>query len=155
MSAASVMGRFLPLLDVTIILLGVLMLAIANMQIRTASKQQSDSAESTDQGQAAANRANINFVYLRAGCEGRYDGKCYTVDNEGHPLEMVRVDVPDDIDSAFEKMGGNPASNQVVLLMFPKGAWDSRWTEKYISEIEEAWGKRVVPAYNVDLPEMR
>lgn len=142
MRATGVIVRFLSLLDVGFMLLGVLMVILMHADVRRRT-------ENIEEPKGLAERANVGFVYLYAGWKGDQNGRCYLLNSpRGEVVREVRTDTPDDfqeITSARER------KNQIVLLLFSDDGWYSAWDAKRLAEIEQTWNVKVVPVYNVPL----
>lgn len=146
MRASNVLVRFLSLLDVALILLGVLMIVLMYSQVRT-SKGAAQAAEDR-----VASLVDIEFVYLYAGCKGEQNGRCYLLGKDGGISREVRTDTDVDIREILaERSVGQEKRNQVVMLVFGDDSWDSAWDAKRQASIEQAWKLKVVPLYNVPL----
>lgn len=146
MKATGVLVRFLSLLDVALILLGVLMITLMQTQLRRDSKPEKPSAD------GMANLANVDFIYLYAGWKGAENGRCYLLKADREIGQEIRTDTPDDIQEVLRaRRTAMERSNQVVMLLFSDEAWDSAWDAKRLAGIEEAWKVKVLPVYNVRL----
>jgi len=141
MRATGVIVRFLSLLDVAFMLLGVLMVTLiyADFQRRT---------EMPEQKRGLAEVADVGFIYLYAGWKGEQDGRCYLLSPDVKLGKEVRTDTPDDI---REITSARERNNQVVLLLFSEDGWYSGWDAKKLADMEKTWGLKVVPVYNVPL----
>ncbi len=150
MRATGVIVRFLSLLDVAIILLGIFLLAIAQAQIRAPKKKVSAAGEAVRQ--AVANR----FIYLYAGTQGEENGKAYLLGPDGRRLREVRTNVPDDLQQILkETTTRNDSGNRVVLLLVSPLGFDTMWPPSRLAQMEKTWGVTVVPLYNVKLDAIR
>jgi len=141
MKVTGVLVRFLSLLDVTLILLGVLMVTLMHAQIRT------------DKGplDRMAEWAGIEFVCLYAGW-GPENGRCYLLGPTREVRQEVRTDTEDDIKKILnDRRGQTKRSNPVVLLLFSDEGWYSAWTPERLEQIEKTWQVKVNPVYNVPL----
>lgn len=155
MRATSVICRFLSLLDVALILLGMLMIVLTQAQLR-ARPPAPDPVESRDslEPSAAANRAReaIDFAYFYAGTRGAERGRCYQLGPQLELLREIRTDVADDARLAFDLApGGGRKSNRAVMLLISDEGFDSMWSRQRLAELERAWGVKVVPVYNARL----
>lgn len=143
MRATGVIARFLTLLDVALILLGIFLLAIAQAQLRVPERKLSG---------AIASR----FVYLYAGTQGDENGKCYQLSPEGRVMGEVRTDVPDDVQQLLKQANpGQESGNRVVLLVISPLGFDTRWPPSRLAEMEKVWGVKVVPLYDLNLAKIR
>lgn len=147
MRATGVLVRFLSLLDVALILLGVLMLALMYTQVRTPTEQGQSSAS------GPAELAEVDFVYLYAGWKGEESGKCYLLGPNGEVGQEVRTDSPSDIRRILDsRPTDNSKTTPVVMLLFGEDGWYAAWDADRMNALEEAWNLSVVPVYNVKLP---
>ena len=147
MRATGVIVRFLSLLDVTLILLGVLMVALMHSQPRRPSTPENGPREIDKLGGFNLPTA---FLYLYAGWRGDQDGRCFELDPAtGKMGPGVRTDTDDDIGRISP---GGAGLTRVVMLLFDEQGWYSGWDAKKLDEIEQAWKLKVVPVYNVGLP---
>ena len=146
MKATGVIARFLSLLDITLILLGVLMITLMQTQLRTDAKQE---RSSTDKMTALA---DLDFVYLYAGWEGAENGRCYLLDAQGGIGREIRTDTANDIQEILSaRRGQTERSNQVLMLLFSDDGWDAAWTAEKLAEIEQKWEIRLVRVYNAKI----
>ena len=149
MRATGVLVRFLSLLDVALILLGVLMIALMHAQIDAPAKRDPRPA-----GEIAA-VADVNFVYLFAGWREHVDkGKFFLI---GHNFEIGReisAETADDIRAILESQPGSQGRrNQVVMLLCDDDGWYNYLDAAKLRELEAVWDVNVVPISNVKLPQ--
>jgi hypothetical protein len=144
--ATGVIVRFLSLLDVALILLGVLMITLMQAQMRSDAKQGNSSAD------GMAELADVDFVYLYAGWKGGENGRCYLLSANREIGREVRTDTPDDIQEVLTaRRTKKDRANQVVMLLFSDDGWYSAWDAKRLAGIEQTWKVKVMPVYNVRL----
>jgi hypothetical protein len=136
MKISGVMARFLPLLDIALILLGLLMIMLTQAQLR------SDGPESEH-----------GFVHLLAGWKGEQAGRCYLLQPDGTIAQEIRTDTDEDIRRVLSE-GAEPTEpvRQFVMLLFDRDGWYSSWNPKKLNDIERTWNVQVVPVYNVPRP---
>jgi len=141
--ATAVIVRFLSLLDIALILLGVLMITLMQTQLR-------DPPPPKNNG--IAQQADITFVYLLAGWEGKQNGRCYLLTDRLEFGQEVRTDTADDLHEilAKEKTVAE-RNNEVVMLFFSDEGWYAAWDVNKLAEIEKIWKIKVIPIYNVQL----
>jgi hypothetical protein len=143
--ATGVIVRFLSLLDVALILLGVLMITLMQAQIRSDAKQGHSSAD------AMAELAGVDLHYLYAGWKGMQNGRCYRLVANGEVGQEVRIDTADDIQEVLaSRIKERP--NHIVMLLFSDDGWYSAWDAMTLARIEQTWKVKVIPVYNVQLP---
>jgi hypothetical protein len=147
MRTSSVIVRFLSLLDVVIILLGMFLLLLAQAQIR--------SKGSKTAGQAAGVGGAVDFTYLYAGTQGEERGRCYVLNPDGKIGRELRTDTADDFKGVLRGHGQSAAPNRVVMLVVSDKGFDSMWGGDRLAALEKLWGVKVVPIYNVDLTKLR
>ena len=146
MKATGVIARFLSLLDVALILLGLLMITMTQVQLRSKAK-----SGSTPTNTIAA-LAGVEFIYLYAGWKGSENGRCYLLDANLTVSREVRTDTPADIQAILAaKKQQNDQANPVVLLLFSENGWYAAWSPERLSKIEQTWGIKIIPVYNVRL----
>jgi hypothetical protein len=145
--ATGVIARFLSLLDVALILLGLLMIMLTQAQLRSKAKSGSTSSDSI------AALAGVDFIYLYAGWKGSENGRCYLLSANLTLEREVRTDTAADIQAILAaRKGQKERSNPVVMLLFSEDGWYSAWSPERLSKIEQTWGIKVIPVYNVRLP---
>lgn len=145
--ASGVIVRFLSLLDVALILLGVLMIALMQAQLR------SDVKPPTTPADPMSALADLDFIYLYAGWRGPENGRCYLLTADGGLGQEVRTDTADDIQAILAaSRAKTERSNQFVILLFSDDGWYSAWDASRLATIERTWKVNVIPAYNVRLP---
>lgn len=143
MRATGVITRFLSLLDVALLLLGVLMIALMHAQLRSA----------TAQGQHSNPLTQVaDFVCVYAGWKGQDNGKCFLLGPDLGIAREIRTDTPDEIKSILTTKAVNSGkTNQIVLLVFSDDGWYSAWDSKKIDKIKQTWKIELVPVYNVHI----
>lgn len=151
MKATSIIARFISLVDVVLILLGVLLLVLLHAQVRS-QVQRSKSEDKRDEIQKVA---GLDFLYFYVGWKGPEKDRCYFLDTSNLKLgREVRTDTADDLQLILKAR--NPKgerTNPVVLLLFSDEGWYSTWDSKRIAALEQTWKIKVVPVYNVRLPQ--
>ena len=146
MRATGVIVRFLSLLDVALILLGVLMIALMQAQLR------SDVKRGQSPAGGLVELADVDFVYLYAGWKGPENGRCYQLGPNREIGREVRTDTAEDLKGILASRSAiRGRKNQVVMLLFSDDGWYSAWDAKRLNGIEQAWEVKVVPVYNVRL----
>lgn len=142
MKATGVIVRFLSLLDVALILLGVFMVILMYSDVRRQS-------EDIEEPQGLAEIANVGFLYLYAGWKGEENGKCYFLESpEGQVGREIATDTDEDIK---DLIATRERKNHVVMLLFSDDGWYSAWDATKLAEIERVWEVKVIPVYNVRL----
>jgi hypothetical protein len=150
MRVTSIIARFISLVDVVLILLGVLLLVLLHAQVRT--QVQRPKEDKRDEIQKVA---GLDFLYFYVGWKGPEKDRCYFLDTSNLKLgREVRTDTADDIQLILKAR--NPKgerTNPVALLLFSDEGWYSTWDSKRIAALEQTWKIKVVPVYNVRLPQ--
>lgn len=145
MRATSVICRFLSLLDVALILLGVLMVMLVQVQLRGATRQVATSVQSMSNGVVA-----VDFFHVYAGTHGEERGKCYLVGADRKLIREIRTDSADGLPWTTTPQA-QEQPNQVVMLLISDCGFDSMWGTERLSEMERTWGRKIVPIYNFKL----
>jgi hypothetical protein len=140
MKATGIIARFVSLLDIALILLGLLMIVLTQAQMPTASHAAGDA------GQAAA---DVDFVYLIAGSDQRR-GRVYQLGPDSRVGAEVRTDNSSDIDRL---KSASTKTNQVFILLYSEKGWYPEWDDKRRAALDKAWNTRIVHIYNVKLPD--
>jgi hypothetical protein len=143
--ATGVIVRFLSVLDVALILLGVRMITLMQAQLRSDAKQGRYPAD------GVAELADVDFVYLYAGWKGPENGRCYRLNADREVGAEVRADTADDIEEILEQRAQRERPNQVVMLLFSDDGWYSAWDAQKLAAVEQTWRVKVIPVYNVRL----
>jgi hypothetical protein len=139
--ASGVIVRFIPLLDVAFILLGMIIVLVAQAQIR--SKQPTPPKSGLPM--PLAEQANLDFIYLYAGTAGEELGRAYELGPNQELLREVRTDTGEDMDRLLALRGkrGNPL---IILLISDRG-FDAVWDEKKLQTMKKAWGLEIARIY--------
>jgi hypothetical protein len=140
MRAAGVIVRFIPLLDVAFILLGMVIILMAQAQIRSAK-----AAPRPASPQSLAEQAGVQFLYLYAGTAGEELGRCYELGPQQELMREIRTDVPDDIQRLLALRG--KAGNPLVLLLISDRGFDAVWSEKKLAAMKKTWGLELARIY--------
>ncbi len=157
MDFKSVICRFVPLLDVVLMMLGVLVFVMAFAQVKQQEKERF--AETTarletpeDDPELVYQRVLANqlirgltLVYAETAKGSNFD-KCFLLDVDGKPRKEISLTTtphPSDVPEITPGM--------TVVLLISGAGFDSRWTRKRIENIEKTFEVRIVPLYNIDL----
>ncbi len=118
--ATGIIVRFIPLLDVAFILLGMMIVLMAQAQMRSTKPKQSSPQAAT----SLADQAGLDMIYLYAGTAGGELGRCYELGPQQELLREVRTDLPDDMNRllALRTKRGNP----LVILLISDQGFDAR-----------------------------
>ena len=157
MDFKSVICRFVPLLDVVLMMLGALVVVMTYTQVR----QQIEERFAETTAQLEANEQDPELVYQRVlanqlirgltlvyaeTARGANFDKCFLLDNDGKPRKEIPLTTtlhPSDIPEIVPGM--------TVVVLVSGAGFDSRWTRRRIETIEKTFEVRVVPLYNIDL----
>jgi hypothetical protein len=136
--ATGVIVRFSPLLDVAFILLGMMIVLMAQAQMR--SSKPKEVAPQTNK--TLADSVGLDLIYLYAGTTGGELGRCYELGPQQELLREVRTDVPDDLNRmlALRSKRGNP-------LVISDQGFDAAWSEKKLAAMKKQWGVEIAPIY--------
>lgn len=139
--ASGVIVRFIPLLDVAFILLGMIIVLMAQAQIRSKKPATPRAAPPMP----LAEQANLDFIYLYAGTAGEELGRVYELGPNQELLREVRTEVGDDLNRllALRAKRGTPL---VVLLISDRG-FDAVWDERKLQGMKKAWGVEIARIY--------
>lgn len=144
MSNSGVLVRFLPLLDVTLLLLGVVLLMLVSLAKNIT--EEVSNAKDVDQGTKAELGKLIGkeIIFLYAGWKDDQAGKCFQF-NDDQSLGVA-------VDMAGGDWIKNPiGKGKMVALISEKGAWTAAWTPQRISKLEEKWNTKIVFFEDMDL----
>ncbi len=143
MTRSGVAMRLLPLLDITLILLGMLMIVLAQTQM--AASEGSATAEATNSPTTTA--FGYQFVYLYFGTGGTERGRCYTLDEHGLPDREIASG--DDFRNYLRrKCPDHDPQRTVVLLLVSDAGFDSVWDEARRERMEDEFGVQLKEVYN-------
>ncbi len=119
MTATRVIARFVSLLDVVMILVGVLL--IISLYADPCRRQDRSNAEANVVGpKTLAEMANLEFIYLYAGWKDEQNGRCYVLTRDGKIGKEVSTTRPDDLQRI---MKARRQKNQVILLLFSENGF--------------------------------
>lgn len=145
MRVTGVISRFLPLLDVALLLLGLLMLVM--MQASLTDQE----SVNHDKEQTIESKAGLDFIFLYAGWKNSQAGKCFLMEKDMRIGKEIRIDSKIDIDElALDSKRRNKTKNLIIFLSFSKSGWFDLWPQERINEIEKVWGMRINKLYNVE-----
>jgi len=134
MRATGVVSRFLSLLDVILLFLGILMVAMMQASL---TEQESVSPDSE---QSIESKAGMDFVFLYAGWKGSQAGKCYLMEKDMRIGKEIRTDTKTDIEELVLDGKRRKKTNIIVFLVLSKSGWHDSWQGERIKEIEKLWG---------------
>ncbi len=157
MNFKSVICRFVPLLDVILMMLGVLVFVMAIAQVKQQAKERF--AETTAQLEASdsdpemvyqrvlANQLirGLTLVYAETAPGPNFD-KCFLLDANGKPrkeIPLATTSHPSDVPEI--------TPGKTIVLLISGAGFDSRWTRRRIDTIEKTFEVHIVPLYNIDL----
>ena len=145
MRATGVVSRFLPLLDVALILLGLLMIVMMQASLTDQESVTPDSEQSIE------SKAGLDFIFLYAGWKDAQAGKCFLMEKDMRIGKEIRVDSKVDIDElALDSKRSKKTKNLIVFLSYSKLGWFDLWPPKRIAEIEKLWGITINQLYAVE-----
>jgi hypothetical protein len=157
MRVTGVTSRFLALLDVALILLGILMIALAKTQeaaqadVRGAGDVTSQAADGDESGSGPSSEtldaaAIADFIFVYAGTGGNERGRCYLMDAHRNRLREIRTDSDGDIRSILDSRSAR-SREPVVMLMISQQGFDWMWSPDRVHALSQVWGVSVVPVY--------
>ena len=145
MRATGVVSRFLPLLDVALLLLGLLMIVMMQASL---TDQESVNPEAE---QSIESKAGMDFIFLYAGWKDSQAGKCFLMEKGMRIGKEIRIDSKVDIDElALDSIRRKKTKNLIIFLSFSKSGWFDLWTPSRIKEIDKIWGMTIIKLYNVE-----
>ena len=145
MRATGVVSRFLPLLDVALLLLGLLMIVMMQASLTDQESVTPDSEQSIE------SKAGLDFIFLYAGWKDAQAGKCFLMEKDMRIGKEIRVDSKVDIDElALDSKISKKTKNLIVFLSYSKLGWFDLWPPKRIAEIEKLWGITINQLYAVE-----
>ena len=145
MRATGVVSRFLPLLDVALLLLGLLMIVMMQASL---TDQESVNPEAE---QSIESKAGMDFIFLYAGWKDSQAGKFFLMEKGMRIGKEIRIDSKVDIDElALDSIRRKKTKNLIIFLSFSKSGWFDLWTPSRIKEIEKIWGMTIIKLYNVE-----
>lgn len=140
--ATGVIVRFIPLLDVAFIMLGIMIVLMAQAQVRRTEKSQQPAAPTAP---TLADQAGLDIVYLYAGTAGSEMGRCYELGPQQELLREVRTEVPDDMNRLLA-LRGKKGTPLVILLISDQG-FDAVWSEKKLAAMKKNWNLEIARIY--------
>lgn len=140
MDNSNVIVRFMSLLDVALILLGVLMLALMQTAVPTPSGAGDPLKPVKDQ---------INFIYLFAGWKSEQNGRCFELNEKMEIGNQVSMISDSDIETLRDIKGLEQRAPAVAILVFEEDGWFPAWSPEKIAGAEKVWGIKVIPVYDV------
>lgn len=137
MKTSGVLVRFLALLDVTLVLLGVVLLLLVSI-----AKNVSETNRDTRTELGKVIGKEIEFLY--AGWKGEQRGKCYKLSEDLQVGEAVDMD-------GGEWLKNKAGKEKAVAIVLEKGAGTGAWTQMRISSLESKWNTRIAVFTDIDL----
>jgi len=144
--AAGVIARFLSLLDVTLILLGVLMLTLAQASLNKKGGGTTSGEDKRPQS------SNVNFIYVYVGGQAAEKGKLYLLKPDLKRGQEVSETNPQGIE-AVKKLNKDSKKNgnQVVMLLFDDNSFHSDWPSERIDKLKKTWDVDIISIYEFKL----
>ena len=144
MRATGVVSRFLSLLDVILLFLGILMVAMMQASLTDQESVTPDSEQSIE------SKAGMDFIFLYAGWKDSQAGKCYLMEKDMRIGKEIRTDTKTDIEELALDSKRRKKTNLIVFLVLSKSGWHDSWQGERIKEIEKIWGMTIIKLYNVE-----
>ncbi|MDD3586286.1 MAG: hypothetical protein PHQ75_03815 [Thermoguttaceae bacterium] len=156
MRYTNILARFLSLLDISILLVGlfVILLSLAYFQREQKQARLENKKDQTRISMSVLDTVlerNLELITIYAGCEGVREGHCYLLGPDFVPGREIDTDHPDDFEYLASRR--KEGTHAIVFLVSEEGAWDTFWTKKKIAELEKIWGCHVVYVPNVHFPQ--
>ncbi|MDR2171701.1 MAG: hypothetical protein LBP59_16275 [Planctomycetaceae bacterium] len=157
MGFRSVICRLVALLDIVLIMLGLLVICMANSQIindneiRTALSDEEIGRLDTDaeiiRQRIIASQLlkGLTLIYAETAQGQNYD-KCFLLDANGKPkkeIKLINTNHPSDTPEITPGM--------TIVLLVSDAGFDSQWTPKRIKNIETTFEIKIVILYNINL----
>lgn len=152
MNVSRVMARFLPLMDLSIILLGMFLIVLSIARFNEyKSKSPVLTSEITNKRDTQADlkteilKQTLNtmeFLPVYGCCKsenGRLDGRCYRFDPS---LTVSKEEISMDTDEGIRKIieeNKFSKENIIICLITGKGEWDAAWDAETIKKLELTW----------------
>ncbi|MDR2642374.1 MAG: hypothetical protein LBC74_06230 [Planctomycetaceae bacterium] len=157
MSFRSVICRLVALLDIVLLMLGILVICMANSQIINDNETRAAlSAEEIGRVDvdlemvrqrlvASQLLKGLMLVYAET-AQGQNFDRCFLLDTNGKPdkeIQLINAKHPSDVPELKPGM--------TVVLLISDAGFDSKWTPKRIRNIEATFEIKIVTLYNINL----
>ncbi len=141
--ATGVIVRFIPLLDVAFILLGMMMVLMVQSTMK--SKKNTAPAAAASAPKPMSEQAGLDIIYLYAGTAGSELGRVFELGPQQELMREIRTEVSDDMNRmlALRSKKGTPL---VVLLISDQG-FDAVWSEKKLATMKKNWNVEIARIY--------
>lgn len=149
MNATNILARFLSLMDIALLLLGIFIVLLSIARYTKAAAEKETVVPSVQNMQVVLNKAaneNMSLIFLYAGSTGKRKGHCYTLEDGFIPGREIDTATDSDLRQLIKERN---AINPIIFLVSEKGAWDIDWPEKRIRAIEKTWQEKVIRVVNV------
>ncbi|MDO5581202.1 MAG: hypothetical protein Q4G69_08700 [Planctomycetia bacterium] len=159
MRYTNILARFLSLLDVAIMLVGlfVVLLALARFQdeqkkIDAAEKEQKDRIErmeSASMVNTVLENSKMPIIMIEGDCRDQ-NGQCFLLNKDYTRGREIAANHRGDIEDLIPS-----GSNQIPVVFFitKEGAWDTAWTDEKFANMEKTWKCKIVRVLNFRFPE--
>ncbi|MDR2345768.1 MAG: hypothetical protein LBE18_06850 [Planctomycetaceae bacterium] len=157
MSFRSVICRLVSLLDIVLIMLGLLVICMANSQINNDKESRLallaeeigrldvDSETMRQRLVASQLLKGLTLVYAET-AQGQNFDRCFLLDNNGKPnkeIQLINAKNPSEVPEI--------KSGMTIVLLISGTGFDSKWTPKRIRNIETTFDIKIVTLYNINL----
>ena len=155
---SKIMARFLPLMDLSILLLGCFMITLTVAKFDDVTNGKEKETASIIPRSVAEHTCVMLYV---AACKGEVDrygrknGEIYSLDKDDHTsLKPISKTTPDDIDSIINEIlpKNREREEVVVFILSQKGAWDDHVPRDLCMKLKESWKLRRI--YRVTVVEI-
>ena len=154
MRVTQILARFLSLMDISLLLLGLFIVLLASARYAGESATQKEKPLTTIESEVALDTTVRNFVesnlapiLLYACCEGEYKNQCQLLEGDFIPGRVIDIESDRDIKELVEE---KKPLHPIIILISKKNSWDSFWDEQKQKEIEKIWGHKIVRVLNVE-----
>ncbi len=138
---AKIMARLLPLMDLSILLLGmfVVFMTFAKFSEQKDLSEKKLEKETVKSFVETSNKGKFTIECVFAACPGdpsRFQsGECYEVTGDFRRGEKVR-------DERIRKIiENNKPRRTIICLLTSAGAWDQDWTDEKVQLLKKKWGE--------------
>ncbi|MDR1923071.1 MAG: hypothetical protein LBQ66_01760 [Planctomycetaceae bacterium] len=157
MGFRSVICRLVALLDIVLIMLGILVICMANSQINNdrdarmalnadeIGHAEIDPEISRQRLIASQLLRGLTLIYAETAPGENFD-RCFLLDQNGKPkkeIPLINAKHPTDIPEI--------KNGTTIVLLISDAGFDSKWTKKRINNIESTFEIKIVPLYNINI----
>ena len=166
MNVSKVMARFLPLMDLSILLLGMFLLVLSIAKFNEYKSERivvfngvikDDSKQSYDAKKVLKQTLTLEFLPIYGCCNssnGCLVGHCYSLDAQLNPGKEIRMDTDADYKELLQKSGFKEDNMPIVCLITISDGWLASGDSETVRKLGETWKcGRIYRIYNfADFP---